>query len=120
MAKPDQLVRPCAKCPFRTDVKPYLTKARVREIERSVVHRQSDFPCHQTTTAVEDDNGESEMMVTSKSKRCAGMTILCEKIGHSTQMMRIDERLGFYNPELNDKSAPVFASFRAMEKAQQR
>lgn len=120
MAKPDQLVRPCAKCPFRTDVKPYLTRARIRDIRYGVITRQGDFYCHQTTAERDGDDGEGETVVTEKSKRCAGMTILCEKIGKPTQMMRIDERLGFYDPRLNDPNAPVFASFAAMERAQEK
>lgn len=118
MAKPDQLVRPCAKCPFRTDIKPYLTRARIRGLERDIVQRQGDFYCHQTTKEVDSDDGGTDMAITSKSKRCAGMAILCEKINRPTQMMRIDERLGFYDRRLMDMDAPVYETFAEMRKAQ--
>jgi hypothetical protein len=34
--RPYSLTTPCPKCPFRTDVPPYLTCARVVEIARSL------------------------------------------------------------------------------------
>lgn len=114
MGGPYSLKRPCAKCPFRTDVKPYLTRARVREIERSLV--RSEFPCHETTE--HDDEGEH--LPTSKEVHCAGALILLEKLEQPSQMMRIAERLRMYDARQLDMDAPVFESFEDMVKAQTR
>lgn len=45
--KPYGMTTPCDNCPFRTNVRPYLTKGRVREIERGLVG--GEFYCHKTT-----------------------------------------------------------------------
>lgn len=110
------LKRPCAKCPFRTDVPAYLTPGRVTELEQAV-RAQQDFYCHATIDySGTEETGEGR--VTQASQRCAGFTILCEKIGRPTQMMRIEERLGYYDARQIDMAAPVFDSFAAMRKAQ--
>lgn len=114
---PTQLKRPCANCPFRTDVAPYLRPERITEIERSVIREQQDFPCHKTVDYSDGNEGRWER---NRTTRCAGMTILCEKLERPTQMMRIDERLGFYDRTLMDMEAPVFDTFAAMRDAQRR
>ncbi len=112
MSAPYKLVSPCANCPFRTDVRPYLTRDRVREIARSLV--RSEFPCHKTVTY--DEDGEP---VPSRSQsHCAGALILLEKLGQPSQMMRIAERLGMYDARKLDMSAAVFDSFEDMVQAQ--
>jgi hypothetical protein len=111
---PYGLVKPCAKCPFRKDVTPYLRKARVREIERSLV--RAEFPCHETTE--HDDEGERK--VTEGEMHCAGALILLEKTGQPSQMMRIAERLRMYDASKLDMEAPVFDSFKDMIKAQEK
>lgn len=97
------LIRPCAECPFRTDVKGYLRGGRAREIANSLL-RDATFTCHKTNEY--DDDGEPEE--TSKSEHCAGALILLEKMGMPNQMMRIAGRLRFYDPEKLDMDAPVF------------
>ena len=114
------LKRPCAHCPFRTDIPAYLTPQRVTEIERSVLREQQDFPCHKTIgygQGAPDVDGE-ETDDTTKARRCAGMAILCEKLDRPTQMMRIEERLGYYDRTKMEMDAPVFDSFAAMRNAQ--
>ena len=106
------MTKPCANCPFRNDIKPYLRSDRVREIERSLV--RAEFPCHKTTD--HDDSGDQ--VPTGHETHCAGALILMEKEGRSSQMMRIAERLGMYDPSKLDMSAPVFNSFDEMAKAQ--
>lgn len=110
--KPYGMKTPCATCPFRKDISPYLTRWRVREIERSLV--QAEFACHKTTE--HDDEGEH--VPTSREIHCAGALILCEKEGRPSQMMRIAEQLGLYDPRQLDMAAPVFDSFGEMAKAQ--
>lgn len=110
------MTRPCNDCPFRTDVVPYLTKRRVRDIEDGLVRGQQSFPCHKTT--VDSQDGDGEMLVTSKSEHCAGAMILLEGLAKPNQMMRIAERLHMYDHTKLDMSAPVFNSFESMRKAQ--
>jgi hypothetical protein len=112
------LTSPCSNCPFRSDVPPYLRKARVTEIERSL--EQSEFLCHKTVQHHEDEHGEVWDADTSQSAHCAGALILLEKLGRPSQMMRIAERLGMYDASKLDMSAPVYPSFSAMRKAQRR
>lgn len=111
---PYGLTSPCDNCPFRTDVKPYIRAARVREIERSL--ERAEFPCHKTTK--HEDDGEGSVYVPSGGEiHCAGALILMEKEGRSSQMMRIGERLGLYDPSKLKMDAPVYESFNAMHAA---
>jgi hypothetical protein len=112
--KPYAMTTPCAHCPFRNDIKPYLTRSRVREIERSLV--LAEFPCHKSTTF--DDEGEATR--TGDEIHCAGALILLEKLERPSQMMRISERLGMYDRRKIDMGAPVFDSFANMAAAQPR
>jgi len=110
------LTTPCPQCPFRTDIAPYLTRWRVKDIERGLVDGQQMFPCHKTTVPSEDD--DCEMLTTQKSEHCAGAAILLEGLNMPNQMMRIAERLGMYDHTKLDMKAPVFNSFESMRKAQ--
>lgn len=110
------LTRPCDNCPFRTDVRPYLKKARVKEIERCLVDAQGTFPCHKTT--VDSEDGEDDLMAGPKSEHCAGAMILLECLERPNQMMRIAERLRMYDFTKLDMRSPVFKTFTAMRKAQ--
>jgi len=110
------LVRPCAHCPFRSDIKPYLRAGRVEDIERSL--ERSTFACHETTVESDDDDGSR--VETDESKHCAGALILMEKSGKSSQMMRIAERLLLYDARKLDMESPVFNDFEAMIDAQSR
>jgi hypothetical protein len=109
------LTTPCKDCPFRTDVRPYLRKDRIDEFEASL-HRGT-FTCHKTT--VEDPDGEEgELIDGPKALHCAGALIVMEKTGRSSQMMRIAERLGFYDQTKLNMDAPVFEDFESMREAQ--
>jgi hypothetical protein len=113
--KPFGMTTPCAQCPFRNDIPPYLTPGRVREIELSLV--RSDFPCHKTT--IFNENGE-HISNSAQEIHCAGALILLEKLHRPSQMMRIAERLGLYDPTKLDMRAPVFDSFKKMIAAQRK
>lgn len=106
-------VTPCKLCPFRTDVRTYLTRSRVLEIEHSMVGLQQNFPCHETT-----DMSGDEPQVTPETSHCAGGLILLERMNRPNQMMRIAERLGFYDRGKLNMQAPVFKTFKAMAKEQ--
>jgi hypothetical protein len=112
------MVRPCAKCPFRTDVEPYLTCARVREIEMALTRQQATFTCHETTVPSDGDDGE--MIDGPNAQHCAGALILMEKLNRPNQLMRIYERLGGYDRTKLKMDAPVFDTFAAMRRAQER
>lgn len=114
MSKAYGMTTPCDQCPFRSDVRPYLRKARVREIEESL--ERGEFPCHKT--AQYDEDGEPTR--SGDEVHCAGALILMEKEGRSSQMMRIAERIGMYDPSKLNMNAPVYESFDEMEKAMER
>ncbi len=107
--RPYGMTTPCDKCPFRSDIRPFLRPERVREIEGSLV--RAEFPCHKTTE--HDADGEYVRDI-PKEIHCAGALILMEKEGRSSQMMRIAERLGMYDPSKLDMEAHVFDSFDEM------
>lgn len=97
------LKKPCPQCPFRTDIKPFITPERSEDICESLLSGR-DFPCHKTTGS--DDEGETT--VESNSKMCAGAMIMLEHMKRPTQMMRISERLGIYDYKKLEMSSPVY------------
>lgn len=105
MATKFKLIRPCAKCPFRTDVPGYLRRERAQEIAESVANG-AEFPCHETTV----DDGDDNLIAGENSQFCAGALITMEKAGGANQHMRIAERLGVYDAERLDMEAPVYGS----------
>jgi plasmid rolling circle replication initiator protein Rep len=75
--------KPCAQCPFRRDVKPYLTNARAEELAYHATNRFNTFPCHKTTE-YDDDSEDGEMLVTQDSKECAGfLTLMMSEVGET-------------------------------------
>ncbi len=117
--EPYRLKSPCAKCPFRTDIKPFLKSDRVLEIEDSLYN--GEFPCHETLDYDQDSDADDggEGRETEKTAHCAGALILLEKLDRPSQMMRISERLGMYDRRNLDMDAPVFDSFEEMAEAQE-
>lgn len=108
MSHPYRMTSPCDNCPFRSDVKPYITPGCVREIERSL--SRAEFPCHKTTE--HDDDGHRAR--SNDEIHCAGALILLEKEQRPSQMMRVCERLGMYDPSKLNMDAPVYDSFDEM------
>ena len=105
---------PCAKCPFRTDVAPYLNKPRARKIAAAL--RNGMFHCHATVDYAGDGDGHA----TAKSDWCNGALIVKERDGSldANQMARISMRLGMLDPSTLDLDAPVFDSMAEWIKAQ--
>lgn len=102
------LTSPCKKCPFRTDSDAYLRPERYSEIASSL-NQGSDFVCHQTIDYNDDDEGESQASIGSRSQMCAGAMATLEKQNTPTQSMRVAERMGLYDAsKLED--APVYDS----------
>jgi hypothetical protein len=102
-------IRPCGNCPFRTDVLPYLTQARAREISSGITREQKTFTCHKT---LHRDGYKGE------EQHCAGALIVLEKMNLPNQMMRIAERLNMYNRFKLDMESPVFDNTKQFIKAQ--
>jgi len=102
------MTAPCAGeilCPFRTDcLAGWLGEERAEQIIKSIVDRQQTFACHKTTEF--DDEGET--VHHDQEQHCAGALILLEKIKRPNQMMRIAERLGFYDRHKLKMDSPVF------------
>lgn len=63
----------CEHCPYRHDVKPYLTPQRGEELAYHAQNPYNSFPCHKTT--VDEDDGD-ERLCTNNSKECAGFLSL--------------------------------------------
>lgn len=93
------LTKPCSNCPFRSDKLFPLVPARAERI----AYGNAEFACHKTV----DYSGDSPA-VKDKSEHCAGLLIMLEHMDHSHQMMRISQRLGFYDPSKLDMSQPVY------------
>lgn len=106
------MTAPCPKCPFRTDIRPYLTKARAKDLTSG-----GDFQCHQTVDYSDSDDGEGKTD-TPNAQHCAGLLILLEHANRPHQMMRIAERIGMYDRRRLQMDAPVFRSARAFIAAQ--
>lgn len=101
------LRRPCKNCPFRSDIRGYLTQERAEEIVDGLM-RGGTFSCHKTNDFEEGDDGWTETVETEKSQHCAGALIFLEKNDAPNQMMRIAERLGLYDRTKLDMDSPVF------------
>jgi hypothetical protein len=108
------MTAPCPKCPFRTDVRPYLRRDRAQEIVDGLVRQQGSFACHLTTH--HDDEGDYQR--TDQEQHCAGALIMLERMGKPNKMMRWMERLGAYDRRKLKMDAPVFATALAFIKAQ--
>lgn len=111
---PYDLKSPCPQCPFRTDIQPFITRERVKEIRRSL--ERAEFPCHKTTVS-DDDDEDGQRVEGPHTKHCAGALILLEKEERPSQMMRICERIGMYDPGELNMDAPVYDSWEEMIKA---
>jgi len=96
------LKQPCANCPFRTDIPPFLTPGRAKDILDTLTRQQGTFTCHKTAHSLVGKGGQEQ--------HCAGAMILLEKIGRPNQMMRIAERLRMYDHRQLNMDAPVFDS----------
>ncbi len=107
---------PCKRCPFRTDVPPYLRRA---ESIAEGIDRGGDFACHRTTVKAEDDEGSSILVDDpAVSKVCAGSLAIMIREDSLNQMARIAFRLGMFDPDGIDAfGVPVYDSFADWVKA---
>lgn len=66
------MAKPCAQCPYRNDVKPFLTPERGDELANIVHNPYNYFPCHKTT----ENGDDGETVNCHKEKMCAGFLTL--------------------------------------------
>lgn len=106
-------LRPCARCPFRTDIEPFIRADRAREIANALCSN-SIFHCHETVD-YNDEDEEGNGQITDKSKWCTGALIVMEKeaIADANQMVRIYQRVGGLDMAALDLEAPVPDSLEA-------
>jgi hypothetical protein len=101
------LHKPCANCPFRSDITFYLPEARRREIAD---HLQADgtFQCHKTTDGDWDD--DFNYVPTGNESHCAGALLVMLKSGAFDANWRLRFAVGFglLDPNKLDQSVPVF------------
>lgn len=111
---------PCPRCPFRTDIPPFLTRGRAQEIASSMIRHDQTFQCHQTIDYSEcGEDGDGMIEHTANAQHCAGALIVLERMKLPNQMMRIAERIGSYDRRKLNRRAPVFktmAEFIAAQK----
>lgn len=81
------LKQPCKDCPFikGSSTNGTLADGRIESIIDDI-RKDASFTCHKT---LEQPKHEQQ--------HCAGAVIFLEKEGRANQMMRIAERLGFYD-----------------------
>jgi hypothetical protein len=92
---------PCSECPFL--IGSGFTWDSLN------AHASGEFACHKTCTVEEDEENYGSFFTARKnSPHCAGALIFLEKQNRPHQMMRICERLGFYDMrKLNMKARVV-------------
>ena len=75
--------KPCENCPYRIDVKPYLTPQRGRELAVIAGNPFQTFWCHTTTESIETEDG-SDRIAVETTKICAGFLSLQHNINGET------------------------------------
>lgn len=80
----DFMKKPCEHCPYRRDVKPFLTPARGEELAYAAENPYNTFHCHKTLEHDEDAEGYSETFAGEDSKICAGFLSMQHAINGAT------------------------------------
>lgn len=91
------MTNPCDQCPFLI--------GSGFTYKSLIAHASGEFACHKTCTV--DEDGEGIIEPRENSPHCAGALIFLEKQNKSHQMMRIAERLGFYDRRKLNMGAKV-------------
>lgn len=108
------LVRPCAECPFRTDLEggPYIHPDKVREVLGNPRGRGArffpavSFACHKTV----DYGSGNEGRVHANSQHCAGAAIILMREDRPNDAMQLAQRLLGWDPDRLDMTSPVYES----------
>lgn len=93
------LKNPCKQCPFRRDISWTLHPERAKEIAHTITEDDQTFQCHKTLG-----------LPRGKHEHCAGAMIMLEHMDRPNQMMRIMERMKFYDRTKLNMQAPVFGN----------
>ena len=94
------MTKPCDACPFLLGSG--FARSRLNELA------SGEFACHKACDLVENENGGDYYTERNeKTPHCAGALIYLEKLGKPHQMMRINERLGFYDHTKLDMTVQV-------------
>lgn len=101
---------PCKNCPFSRRQRGFLTAARAAEILEGITTGDGTFSCHKTVEYGEGDGEDTPGEDGPNTFHCAGALIFLEKLEMPNQMMRIAERLGYYDRFALDMSADVVES----------
>lgn len=111
------MVRPCDSCPFCPGRFRGLRADRITEIVEAL-QSGATFACHKTTI----DNEDGDYIPSAEERFCGGATVMLEKAqdpeqAPHNQMLRIAERMGWYDHRKLDMTSPVFDSFEEMIEA---
>ncbi len=90
------MTKPCNECPFVEG-----SGFRVKRLQQFAC---AEFPCHKACNVNEDGNFVAR---NDKTPHCAGALIFNEKRNQPHRMMRISERLGFYDRTKLDMSVKL-------------
>jgi hypothetical protein len=106
-----RLRRPCANCPFRTDVPPYLRGGRAAQIAQDIA-LGSIFSCHKTVDydRPEEDFEPGAWVPGDGEQFCAGALIAMVRGEEPNQAVRMAERMGLLDIDALDLDAPVVGS----------
>lgn len=96
------LHRPCVDCPFLEPRNFPLTPGRAAEIAQAMEH--STFACHKTLDQ-------------RPQQHCAGVLVIMSKLDDWGDMQQIAMRLGLFDPDKLDLSAPVYLDFDTFVRA---
>lgn len=107
---------PCAECPFRSDIRPYLHPDRARGITDAILRDGVTFTCHKHLNG-ESDEDKERYTPAPDDQHCAGAMILLQKMDRPNQIMQVASRLGLWSPDRLKMDAPVFASDDEMVEA---
>lgn len=110
-----QMMGPCPNCPFRTDIVPFLTRGRAREIADALEHKT--FACHKVVYSPRKRDKLGRFL-RKMEQHCAGALIVMENEGRQGDMQQIAERLGMYDHKKLQLDSPCFKSFGDFVEAQ--
>lgn len=97
-----EMTTPCDQCPF--------LKGNGFTYESLVAYASGEFACHKTCKIDEDGDSETAgdfIPRNENTPHCAGALIFREFQDNPHQMMRICERMGFYDRRKLNMDAPV-------------
>lgn len=99
--------KPCAGCPFRSDVPVYLGHSRVQKIAAAVAE-YADFKCPNAGAPSEENYPVARTAWMRTANHCVGAHIFLLKIAPKDRMLWLLIATGHLRPEDYDLEVPVF------------